>query len=93
MMNVVTPNGTSCRTLDRLRPDTGPVRIHFTISVGAYTPAGTVAQILRAAHRTGQSGRMENTLPAHPAVEQSLLADFLDRQDETLKYFCGSGIL
>lgn len=92
-MDVLSPHGQALRALDGLCPYTWFVRIHFAISILAHAAAWTITQVFWAAHGTGQSGRMENTLSTHPAIEKDLLTDFFDRQEDPLKYFCGSGIL
>jgi len=92
-MDVISPHGQALRTLDGLCPYTWFVRIHFAVSVLAHAAAGSIAQVFRAAHWAGESGRMENTLSAHPTIEHNLLADFFNGQEDTSEYFCGSEIL
>ena len=92
-MNMIAPDGQTCRALNGLHPDAGPVRVHFAIPIGAYAAARAIAQIFGTAHGARKAGRVQNTLTAHPAVEDYLLADLFNGEQDMLEYFGGRGIL
>ena len=70
--------------LPRLHPHAWHLRDHLAMSVLAHAAARSVAQILRAVHRAGHARAVQNTLPAHLAVEKIALGDLFTPNENTL---------
>src|SRR4029079_11514900 len=79
------------QVVDVLAPDRDPVRarvgldphaphlgLDLAVAVVPHAAAGAVAQRLRARHRTGEAGVVQDALPAHPAVPDRALDRVLD---------------
>src|SRR3954454_9986507 len=60
--------GQLSRALDRLHPHTAPLRLDLAMAVGPHTAARPVAELLRACHRAGEPGRVQDALAAHVAA-------------------------
>src|SRR4029077_9462957 len=70
-------DGEASRALPGFDPDATLVRVDLAIAVRANTAARTVTEILRAAHRTAQAGRVQDALAAHAAVPDRFLQRLL----------------
>src|SRR5439155_9003335 len=79
VVDLMAPERQPGRSLDRLQPDAAHLRLDLAVAVRAHAPAGTVAQLLRAVHRTGHPGRVEDALAAHVTAPDGLLDGVLDR--------------
>ena len=81
---MVVPDRNVWGALDAQGPHAGLVGKHFAIAIHAHAAARTIAQIFRTAHRAGHSGRMQNALSAHAAIEYHFLGNFFHRQKNFL---------
>lgn len=72
--------------LPRLDPDTGHVGNYFAVPIGANAATRPITEILRTVHWTGHARTMQNTLPAHLAVEQIPLDDFFTPDKQSCGY-------
>jgi hypothetical protein len=82
MMNSPAPHGQARRARNGLHPNAGFVGIYLAISIGSHAAARPIAQIFWAAHGAGEPGLVENTLPAHPAIERYFLADLFEGEQD-----------
>src|SRR5215471_7333377 len=80
VVDLVRPRETA-RALDRLEPDAAQLGLHLAVPVGPHTAARSVADRLRALHRTGHPRRVEDAMAAHLAAEDRLLHRSLDQGD------------
>src|SRR2546421_4434318 len=84
VLDVVLEDGQAARALPGFDPDAALVGIDLAVAVGAHTTARTVAQILGAAHRAAEAGRVQDALTAHAAVPDRFLERLLDSDHEAL---------
>src|SRR5215218_5710232 len=91
VLDVLAPQREPSRSLPRLDPDALHLGNHLAVPVLERAAAGPVAQVLRAAHGTRETGGMQDALAAHPAVPQRLLRPPLDRQQRSVEPGRGRG--
>src|SRR3989454_4212126 len=84
MLDVVLEERHAPRALPGFDPDASLVGIDLAVAVGPHTAAGAVAQILGAAHRAAEAGRVQDALTAHAAVPDRFLQRLLDGDNKAL---------
>src|ERR1700674_3209594 len=85
MLDVILEHRKASRTLPGFDPDATLIRVHLGVAVRTYATARAVAQILRAAHRASEAGRMQDALAAHAAVPDRLFQWLLHRKHQALE--------
>src|ERR1700674_873153 len=85
MLDVILEHRKASRTLPGFDPDATLIRVHLAVAVRTYATARAVAQILRAAHRASEAGRMQDALAAHAAVPDRLFQWLLHRKHQALE--------
>jgi len=70
-----------------LHPNARHIGNHFAVAVLANPTARPVAKRFRTGHRTGHPGRVEDALPAHPAVPHRCFHDMLNRSNHRNRSF------
>src|ERR1700682_3249242 len=90
MQNVILENGQPPRALPGFDPDATLVRIRLAVAVGSHATAGTVAEILGAAHRAAQAGRVQDALSTHAAIPDRFLQWLLHGDHQALDDAHGS---
>src|ERR1700716_1941441 len=84
VQDVILEDGQPPRALPGLDPDATLVRVHLAVAVGAHPTAGTVAEILGAAHRAAQAGRVQDALSTHAAIPDTFFQRLLHGDHQPL---------
>src|SRR6266550_2140743 len=84
VLDVILEDRHAPRALPGFDPDAALVGIHLAVAVGAHATAGAVTQILGAAHRAAEAGRMQDALSTHAAVPHRFLQRLLHSDHEAL---------